>query len=183
MRLRIYDPRVLAIDLRNRRSGFAIFEDPRNLLDFGTTVLPSAPSESAMKRFADLLRVSLPSIIVVRKDRWESMKLDSTGRHVIEMLTYVSETREIQIRAVEQDAIIATFRNLGCATKAEMSTALANIFPELVWQLPPKRKVWQSEHSRQTVFDAIALGLAYWQHETERIGNSQGAAENSANTT
>jgi hypothetical protein len=176
MPLRIYDPRVLAIDLRNRRSGFAVFEGPRNLLDSGTTVLSSVQAEFVMNRFSDLLRMSLPSIIVVRKDRWENMSSDSSARHSIEMLTRESESREIQIRVLEKNAMSATFRNLGCATKAEITTALARIFPELVWQLPPRRMAWESEHPRQSVFDAIALGLAYWQHEAITIADLQGEA-------
>ena len=180
MHLRIYDPRVLAIDLRNRRSGFAIFEGPRNLLDFGTTVLPSDQAEPAMARFVDLLRMSVPSIIVVKKDRWENMASSSGARHFVDMLTNESIKREIQIRVLEQDAITATFLNLDCSTKVEISTALARVFPELVWQLPPERKAWESEHPRQTVFDAIALGLAYWQHETNNVLDSQDKAEDRA---
>jgi hypothetical protein len=70
--------------------------------------------------------------------------------------------------------------NLGCSTKVEISTALARVFPELVWRLPPERKAWESEHPRQTVFDAIALGLAYWQHETNNVLDSQDRAEDRA---
>jgi hypothetical protein len=180
MPLRIYDPRVLAIDLRNRRSGFAVFEGSRNLLDFGTTVLPSVPAEFAVNRFSDLLRISLPSIIVVRKDRWENISSDSNTRHSIEILTRESKTRGIQIQMLEQSAMNITFRNLGCETKAEISTALARIFPELVWQLPPRRKAWESEHPRQSVFDAIALGLAYWQHEAVGVEDLQDKAEDRA---
>lgn len=173
MCLRIYDPRVLAIDLRNRRSGFAIFEGPRNLLDMGTMVLPSMPDESVRSRFSDLLRLSLPSIIVVRNDRWENMMSDPNTRQFTEVLTNQSKARGIQIRALEQNKVNATFRNLGCDTKADISSALARIFPELVWRLPPERKAWESEHPRQTVFDAIALGLAYWQHETSTVADSE----------
>lgn len=180
MHLRIYDPRVLAIDLRNRRSGFAIFEGPRNLLDFGTTVLPSVQAESVMNRFSDLLKMSLPSIIVVRKDRWENMRSDSGTKNYIDMLTHESEAREIQIRMLDQGAMTETFRNLGCTTKADISTALASIFPELVWQVPPERKAWESEHPRQAVFDAIAIGFAYWQRETVRVEDLQDKAEDRA---
>jgi hypothetical protein len=163
----------LAIDLRFRRSGFAIFEGPRRLLDFGTTGIPSGRVENARNRFSDLLQLSLPAIIVVRRDRWETLMARSEREPLIEALTNESETRGIQIRLLEQDSIISTFRSLGCETKAETSTALARIFPELVWRLPPERRVWESEHPRQSVFDAIALGLAYWQHESSEIGDSQ----------
>ena len=98
---------------------------------------------------------------------------DPQAEPMIESLTNECETRRIQIRLLEKDAVNTTFRNLGCETKAEIAVALARIFPELVWQLPPKRKAWKSEHPHQSVFDAIALGMAYWQHETSAMADSQ----------
>jgi hypothetical protein len=180
MNLRIYDPRVLAIDLRNRRSGFAIFEGPRSLLDFGTTVLPATPVEFAVSRLSGLLKMSLPSIIVVKKDRWENMRFGPNSRQSIEGLIHESEARGIQIRMLELNAVNTAFRNLGCETKAEISAELARIFPELVWQLPPERKAWESEHPRQSAFDAIALGIVYWQYETSTVRDSQDEAEHRA---
>jgi hypothetical protein len=121
--------------------------------------------------------MSLPSIIVVRKERWDNMRFDPNSKQSIDGLIHESEARGIQIRMLELSAVNMAFRNLGCETKAEVSAVLARIFPELVWQLPPERKVWESEHPRQSAFDAIALGLAYWQHETSTVGDSQGEAE------
>jgi len=40
---------------------------------------------------------------------------------------------------------------------------LADAFPELLPRLPTKRKIWESEHPRMAMFDAIALGFASWQ--------------------
>jgi hypothetical protein len=37
------------------------------------------------------------------------------------------------------------------------------MFPELLWKLPPKRRIWESEHPIMAMFDAVALGFAYWQ--------------------
>jgi hypothetical protein len=65
------------------------------------TVLPSVSAESVMNRFSDLLRMSLPSIIVVRKDRWQNISSDASSGHYIEMLTRESQTPEIQIRVLE----------------------------------------------------------------------------------
>jgi hypothetical protein len=64
---------------------------------------------------------------------------------------------------VPQSDIDVAFTPLGFRTREEIAEALTRIFPELIWHLPPKRKIWQSEHPRMTVFDAIALGLTYWQ--------------------
>ncbi len=166
MSLRIYDPRVLAIDLRLHRSGFAIYEGPRRLLDYGTTAVPFERAENSTSRFADLLKISLPSVIVVRKDRWEGMVAHPQAKLLIEMLASEADARGIEIRLLDQDAIKSTFRNLNCETKAEISSALSRFFPDLVWQLPPQRRIWDAEHPRQSVFDAIALGFVYWQQAT-----------------
>lgn len=172
MPLSIYDPRVLAIDLRFRRYGFAIFEGPRRLLDFGTIAFPARRVEYARYRFLDLLRLSLPAVIVVKRERWDTIAAHRQAESLVVVLAEESESRRIQIRLLAQDAVISTFRNLGCETKAEISSALARIFPELVWQLPPEEKAWKSEHPRQSAFDAIALGLAYWQQETRAVTDS-----------
>ena len=173
MLLHIHDPLVMAIDLRFRRSGFAIFEGPRRLLDYGTVAFPSGQDEMAGNRLSEILKLSLPNIIVVKKERWATMMAHPRTEPLIETLNLESERRRIQIRLLEQGRISSTFRDLGCETRAENAAVLARIFPELVWQLPPKRKPWQAEHPRQTVFDAIALGLAYWQHETSAAANSK----------
>lgn len=175
MPLRIYDPRILAIDLRPRRSGFAIFEGPRRLLDYGTFATPSGQLEKTIgNRLVDIQKLALPDVVVVKKERWEKLIALPQETSFIETLNGDSETSPTPIRLLGQGALDSTYGNLGCETKAEVSGALAKIFPELVWQLPPRRKMWESEHPRQTVFDAIALGFAYWQNETTAIESSNG---------
>jgi hypothetical protein len=177
MALRIYDPRVLAIDLRSQRSGFAIYEGPRRLLDHGTTVVPFEGAGSSTSKFSDLLKISMPSVIIVKKERWEDMVAHPQAKRLTEKLTREANAREIEIRLLEQNALRATFRNLNCETKAEISAALSRFFPNLAWQLPPPRKIWDSEHPRQSVFDAIALGFAYWQWVTSSTVNLEEETE------
>jgi hypothetical protein len=74
--LHIYDPRVWAIDLRLRRSGFAVFEGPRKLLDFETTSIPSGPSNTLGTGFQTFATVAA-SVIVVKRERWETMMVHS----------------------------------------------------------------------------------------------------------
>ncbi len=171
MTLRIYDPRVLAIDLRLPRSGFAIYEGPSRLLDYGTTVIPFERADSSASRFSDLLKISLPSVIVVKRERWEDMIAHPQAKRLAAALTEECDARQIEIRLLEQNSIRSTFHNLDCETKTEISAALSRFFPNLVWQLPPQRRIWDSEHPRQSVFDAIALGFAYWQQETSSTVN------------
>jgi len=173
MHLRIYDPRILAIDLRPRRFGYAVFEGPRMLLDWGISAyLPDGDGrgEIAGRRLAALLRISSPSAIVVKTERWESARTSTSpgARFLMDAITREASARSIPICLIAEDELKSTFVNLQCVTKYEIAAVLTRIFPELLWKLPPKRQIWQSEHPRMTMFDAIALGLAYWQHSSTR---------------
>ena len=44
--------------------------------------------------------------------------------------------------------------------KDEIASLLAERFPVLHWELPPKRKIWESEHYRMSIFDAAALAVS-----------------------
>jgi hypothetical protein len=169
MKLRIYDPRIIAIDLRFRRSGFAIFEGPTRLLDFGTLDIRSEENAGGRTRLSDLMKSAAPSVVLVKKERWINLAASSDARPMMEALRNRATALSIEFRFLEQNVFNSTFRGLGCETKAEISSSLARIFPELIWMLPPDRRIWQPEHSRQTVFDAISLGLAFWQNETSSI--------------
>jgi len=46
--------------------------------------------------------------------------------------------------------------------KYEIACAVAERLPELASKLPPKRKIWQSEDYRMSIFDATAVGVAYF---------------------
>jgi hypothetical protein len=169
MELRIYDPRIIAIDLRFRRSGFATFEGPRRLLDFGTLDIRLGEGQDGRSRLSELMKLAAAKVVLVKRERWNDLMTRPDAKPLIDALTNQATAHSIQIRFLEQSALDSTFRNLGCETKADISASLARIFPELIWKLPPERRIWEPEHSRQTVFDAIALGKAFWQNESNSI--------------
>ena len=47
-----------------------------------------------------------------------------------------------------------------------IASVLAKQFPTLDLRLPPKRKIWQSEDYRMSIFDAAAAGVAYFEKST-----------------
>ena len=168
MNLRIYDPKILAIDLRHRRLGYAVFEGHKLLLDAGLRVyraVGEAEAAMASKRLTVLLKSFSPSAIVVARERLDRAETSAHIRSLVEVMVRTAGAHSIPIFVIGNDDVRKTFRNMGCETRDEIAVALARIFPELAWRLPPKRRAWQSEHPRMALFDAIALGLAYWQHQ------------------
>jgi len=138
-------------------------------MDFGTAIVPSRNPTQPAERLGEILKLSSPSTIVIRKERWQHLLAQPETEPMIAGLLDEAERRQIEIRLLPKATSDSSFRALGCETKAEVSALLAKLFPELVWQLPPIRRPWNTEHPRQSVFDAIALGFVYWQNETEPI--------------
>jgi hypothetical protein len=56
-------------------------------------------------------------------------------------------------------------------TKYSLAEMLANRFPELADRLPPKRRIGDGEHSRMSIFDAVALVLV-----SRKGGDKQGGS-------
>ena len=172
MKLRIYDPVVLAIDIRHRRFGYALFEGHGIILDWGQRVYPTvgdAERALAQKRLSKLMAVRQPNLIVVRRERWERAVSDSNLTNPVMAVRSEAEARSIPIYLIDQDAIQTTFSRFECETREDIAAALASIFPELLRSLPPKRKPWKAEHPRMSIFDAVALGVAYWHFAREHI--------------
>jgi hypothetical protein len=111
------------------------------------------------KKFAELMSDSSPSAIVVQKDFFESKK--KTGMR--DALLKQAESHRIPIRFLTRRAVKNAFPDCN-RNKYTIAGALAKQLPELAPRLPGLRKIWKSEDYRISIFDAVALGVAYFSH-------------------
>ena len=155
------DQRILAIDLRTRRFGYAVFESPLHLLDWGATSYPSDVQEGpkeARRRFRKLLKLFDPSAVILRAMRGK----DRSVALLFEAIQNEAFSRQVPIRIIKRLDNPTVFQGKG---NDDTASALAERYPELLWKLPPKRKAWESERHNMIVFCAITAGLAYLQND------------------
>ncbi len=154
--------RVLALDLRPRSFGFVIFEGPDQLLDWGIKVFrdPAGREIPAGKRLAPLLAEFQPSVVLLKSSVREKLR---HKLHLEDVLDTVQRTGEgrIAVRLISPELIRRMFPRT-VHSKDDLAERVATRFPDLAWKLPPRRKVWQREHYRMSIFDAAALALAYY---------------------
>jgi len=149
--------RILAFDVRARRFGFAVFERPAELLDWGVKSFRlgvNAVKIPAWQKVAALLSEFRPSIVVIR----ESPARESAW--LAGMIMTLAKERNVAVRMVSASALQKRFPGHG-ANKHGIAVALSVRFPELADRVPPRRKPWQSEDYRMSIFDAAALGFGY----------------------
>lgn len=157
-----HDPyaRILALEIRYRRFGFAVLErSPRRLLDSGVRTFASAAT--ILQRLEPLISIFDPCMIVVRCPGHQNLRHRNDVQSMLRVIRMEAVRRSIPMEAVAVHEVRCAFRESG-ETKEHIAATIAQTFSELQWKLPPKRKPWISEGHNMVIFDATATGLAYF---------------------
>jgi hypothetical protein len=157
--------RILALDVRPRSFGFVVFEGPDKLLDWGVRSFRKGVNavRIPLAKKIDVLLDECDPAAVVAKEGPRRIKLNSgKRRRMLDEVLRKAERRGISVRVLRPSAVRKTLAENGNLTKHEMASAMAKRFPELAPVLPPKRKCYESEDYRMSIFDAAALGVAYF---------------------
>lgn len=151
------DRRVLALYPTTRGFGFALFDAKERLIDWGVTGIreseKNGPTLRAIENLVDRLE---PTTIVYEDTRSIDSRRHARIRVLLHELYARANLRRIKVYRFTRSTIRHYF---GIRTKRELAVMIASAFPELAPRLPPKRKPWMSEDARQSLFDAVALGI------------------------
>jgi len=154
------EKRVLALDVHPRSFGFVVFEGPNRILDLGIRSFRpgvNAVKIPAAKKLLALLDEFTPSAVVIRKRLTSSTKKPK----LLSIIERQVRSRGIPVTFITPRDVNRAFVGFE-SNKYQVASVLARQFPALASKLPPKRKCWQSEDYRMGIFDAAALGVAYF---------------------
>ena len=154
------EKRILAIDLRSRSFGFTVFEGPTQLLDWGVKSFRQGvnePTIPANEKLAALMDDFSPSTIVLRKRDADTKKRAEMRSALVREAT----KRRTPVRLLSRNGVKNAFADCN-HNKYTIAAALTKQLPELTPRLPQVRKIWKSEDYRMSIFDAAALGVAYF---------------------
>ncbi|MGH9498163.1 MAG: hypothetical protein ACRD3L_03395 [Terriglobales bacterium] len=155
--------RVLALDVSPCSFGFAVFEGHNELLDWGVKRFRRSMNAVKMplrEKLAILLADWAPDVVVMKKP------MTTAHGRVSTRILAIGKARRIPIRLLSRKEVRAAFPDCP-QNKHQIASAIATRFPELAARLPPKRKPWQSEDYRMSIFDAAALGMTFFSRNGE----------------
>jgi len=159
------DRRVLALDVRPRSFGYVVFEGPDRLLDWGVRSFRKGVNSVRVPlatKIAALMEEFDPAIVVTKEAPSRKKVNRAKSRRILDVIRHKASICGIQTRVFKRRTVKNLFGGQVRLTKYQIATALAERFAELAPILPPKRKPWQSEDYRMSIFDAAALGVAYF---------------------
>jgi hypothetical protein len=146
--------RALVLDLHPRRFGYVVVESPDRLLDWGVRRCRHKDGSTdalIRKRLGPLLELWRPSVVVVRNPSRMTPRVNSRSR-LLRRIVIEAKNHRVPVRiGPEWD---------GGSTKHENARRVAEYFPVLARSLSPKRKPWESEDYRMSMFAAATLAMA-----------------------
>ena len=151
--------RLLAVDVRPQRLGYAVLETPAQLLDFGGTRVDSP--HASLRRVNALVTRHSPTIVVFRKIGPRSTRNRPLTKAIIRLISQWARHCSIPVAVVSDRHMKVSLGGDQVITKNQIASLLASAFPELAWRLPQPRKPWQPEVWNMMIFDALALGMSY----------------------
>jgi hypothetical protein len=155
--------KTLGLAIRARWLGFAEIDDHGVLLDWGMIFYQRRSAQqlkSARARLEALITRMHPLCVGMVRARLEVNEQLAAVRSIMRFLRNIASRASIEIIGVSRDELRAKFLSDGRRNKNDLALAVARIFPELAWRLPPERKLWAKEDSRMALFDAVAGALA-----------------------
>jgi hypothetical protein len=159
------EKRILALDVRPRSFGYVVFEGPDRLLDWGARSFRRGVNAIRIplaEKIGVLLDECAPAVVIAKESQRRKKINSGKRRRKLDVIARKARQRGIPVRVLSRSAVRKAFAGNGLQTKHQVASALAERFPELGPILPPKRKIWQSEDYRMSIFDAAALGVAYF---------------------
>ena len=157
------DPtRIFALDPTTKGFGYAVFETPFHLVDWGLAHVSGEKESGAIARFEELLDQYRPDIVILEDPSAPGSRRRPRVQTLLERLRDSARERKVAVHLIPRLAVIECFSSPDKrATKFSITQHLAETFPELAPKMPKRRKVWQSEDERMATFDALALAVTY----------------------
>ena len=156
---RIVRPRrVIAFDVRSRKFGYAVFEGPKRLLDFG--LVGFTTPRTAKQRLQSLLRHFQPHTIALCRTQ-NFRRNRARTRPLVSAVHRAARSAGIPVASISDISLRKVFATWEVRNKDQRASLLAGFYPHLRPKLPPRRRTWQHEHWSMPVFDAVAVGIAY----------------------
>ena len=155
--------RILAIAPSTRGFGFAVLEGQDTLVDWGVKSVKGDKNNRSLEKVEWLIVHYQPAAVVLQDYSTKQSRRSARIKALSQKIVAAAPNRNTRVALLSHQLVRRAFFADSRGTKYALAEILVKQFPEeLGFRLPPKRRPWMSEDYRMDIFDAVALGLAYF---------------------
>jgi Holliday junction resolvasome RuvABC endonuclease subunit len=154
-----YHYRLIGLDPTPHGCGFAVFEGPERLLDWGHASIRPANNAVCLERVAGLMARYEPHVVALEDIHHPRSRRRKRIQHLITSISEYAYACNAHVEFVSWSEVKRTLSVSKQANRRDVAEYIASLYPEVAPLVPPPRKVWMSEFECINVFDAMAFSL------------------------
>lgn len=160
--MKLKNPPIMALHATSRGFGFVVMSGPFSLVDWGTRSARKNKNATCLASLTTLLDRFDPHTLVL-EDPSLSPRRSARINRLYQAIAALCLSRSIDLAVFTRADIHHCYASVGALTWQDVAEAVERQLEPLRGLVPKRRKAWQSESRRMSIFAAAAAAMAYWQ--------------------
>jgi hypothetical protein len=156
------NPPIMAIHPTTRGFGYVVMSGPFSLTDWGTVAATKHKNATCLARLTKLLDRYDPHAVVL-EDPTQEKRRSGRINNLCKAVAALCHSRSIDLAAFSRADMFRCYATVGAKHWQDIAEAVARQHEPLRKLIPSRRKAWQSEARRMSIFAAAAIAMTYWQ--------------------
>lgn len=155
-------PLIFALHATARGFGYVVFEGPFAPHDWGTVGARGDKNATCLRKLEKMLDHFCPETLLLEEAKSVANRSARITR-LYQAVVGLCHARSIDVAVYTLGDIKACFAGAGARTRQDIAETVARQITAIGHRMPRKRKQWQSEDRRMSMFCAAALVLTHYQ--------------------
>lgn len=157
---------VLAVYPTARGIGFVVMRASLSPVDWGTRDARGRNKNvRCLEKVAALIETHQPDALVLEDPTAPGASRSSRVKRLARGIAGIADTQAVDVHAIPRSRVLEYFGTLGAASHHEIAVVIAKRVAAFDRLLPAKRKRWETESARMSIFCAAALAMTFFAQE------------------
>jgi hypothetical protein len=154
---------VLALYPTTRGIGFIVMQSPLAPIDWGTRDARGKHKNAlCLKKVSALIETHQPDAIIMEDPTAEKSVRTDRIKRLCRSIASLADSQTIDMHAYSRARVQEFFESYGAKTRHEIAAIIATQVTALERFLPPRRRQWEIENPKMSIFNAAALAMTYF---------------------
>jgi len=154
---------VLAIYPTAHGLGYVLMRSPLAPIDWGTRgVRKKQKNAKCLQKVSALIDAHVPDAIILEDPTAPGANRSQRIKDLSVAIARLADSQGVDVHVYPRSRINEFFKRFGARTRHEVAVVIAKQVTALDRFLPSRRKLWQTEPPRMSIFNAAALALTFF---------------------
>lgn len=153
---------TLAIHPSTRGFGWTVFEGPFAPFDWGLVAPRKSKNGACLRKAERLIERLQPHTLVLEDFEPPRARRSGRVRRLCRALVALAADRGLEVAIYSRGEVRSSFASVGAVTRQEIAEAVVRHIPVFEHRMPRRRRCWESEDCRLSLFSAAALILTHY---------------------